>query len=164
MRNIQLSSISVTLAVLQRSLFGHLHYGSKPALYGFNLWVWVLVLIRSVTGIVVAAVIKTSDNVVKGIASGVSVIVGCILSMILFGTPLTLQFVFGASLVIPASFFFSNEGTLEKIVRLVFQVPRFTLKYSLLGTTILMLVFQARSFRIFTHTTLSAETNQNKSE
>ena len=57
----------------------------------------------------VAAVIKYADNVLKGLATGVSVVVATACSMVLFNTPLTLQFALGAGVILSSVYFFSND-------------------------------------------------------
>jgi solute carrier family 35 (UDP-sugar transporter), member A1/2/3 len=106
MRNIQLSFISIIIAVLQ-SMFqddpiGHTY------LHGFTGWTWVLVLLQAAGGLLVAAVIKYADNVLKGLATGVSVVLATAASMVLFGTPLTSQFLIGAVMILISVYYFSN--------------------------------------------------------
>ena len=68
----------------------------------------------------VAAVIKYADNVLKGLATGVSVCFATGVSTILFGTPIGGQFSLGAALILFSVYFFSNpikkrqEGGLAK--------------------------------------------------
>jgi UDP-sugar transporter A1/2/3 len=59
-------------------------------------------------GLLVAAVIKYADNVLKGLATGVSVVTSTALSIMLFGTPLTGQFSIGAVFILTAVYAFSN--------------------------------------------------------
>jgi UDP-sugar transporter A1/2/3 len=57
----------------------------------------------------VAAVIKYADNVLKGLATGVSVVVATAASMVLFGTPLSGQFSMGAAMILVSVYLFSNN-------------------------------------------------------
>ena len=119
MRNIQLAFFSILCALIQqifKSINNHNnsndddeHQTRKSYFFGFSIWVWLLVFLRSSTGLLVAHIVKHMDTVVKGIASGISVLVGCVLAMFIFDTPLTVQFIFGALLVVPATYFFSND-------------------------------------------------------
>ena len=110
MRNIQLSFFSIVIALAQGMMKGT--SSSSPAtqsyLHGFTAWVWILVLLQAGGGLLVAAVIKYADNVLKGLATGVSVVFATVLSMILFGTPLSNQFIFGATMILAAVYYFSN--------------------------------------------------------
>lgn len=81
---------------------------TKPYFHGFTAWVWLLVLLQAGGGLLVAAVIKYADNVLKGLATGVSVCLATGVSTILFGTPLSGQFVVGATMILISVYLFSN--------------------------------------------------------
>lgn len=106
MRNIQMAFFSVLIALFQYA--GSTDAQSVPFLHGFFPWVWILVCLQAGGGLLVAAVIKYADNVLKGLATGVSVVVATMCSMMLFGTPLSLQFSLGATLILAAVYVFSN--------------------------------------------------------
>jgi len=111
MRNIQLATFSVIIALCQ---FAYQQHSSdeeslKPFMFGFSPWVWTLVLIQAGGGLLVAAIIKYADNVLKGLATGVAVVVSTLCSMVLFKTPLTMQFAAGASVILTSVFFFTNN-------------------------------------------------------
>ena len=57
----------------------------------------------------VAAVIKYADNVLKGMATGVSVATGTFFSTFLFGTSLSAQFGVGSLIILVSVYFFSND-------------------------------------------------------
>jgi hypothetical protein len=112
MRNIQLASFSVVFAVGQ-NIFNNNSESKdsesvKTFLHGFTPLVWVLVLLRASSGLVVAIVVKRMDTVIKSMASSVSVVAGCVVSMFLFGTQFNIQFWFGAFAVSISCYFFSN--------------------------------------------------------
>eukprot|EP00978_Attheya_sp_CCMP212_P014168 scaffold36048_cov49-Attheya_sp.AAC.3 len=118
MRNIQMAGISVLIALIQNGL-SHISRSNnsngnstndvrKLFLHGFHGWVWVLVLLQAGGGMLVAAVIKYADNVLKGLATGVSVVVATAASMVLFHTPLTRPFIMGATLILASVYLFSN--------------------------------------------------------
>lgn len=117
MRNIQMAFFSILIALLQGMRLQQQQQqqqsdeetSKKPYLHGFTGWVWILVGLQAGGGMLVAAVIKYADNVLKGLATGVSVVVATVCSMVLFGTPLTLQFTAGASLILSAVYLFSNK-------------------------------------------------------
>lgn len=105
MRNIQLAFFSICIA------YGRMitTVGDKPFLFGFTKWVWLLVGLQAGGGLLVAAVIKYADNVLKGLATGVAVVVNTLLSMTFFDTKLTVQFTVGATMILSSVYFFSNE-------------------------------------------------------
>ena len=90
------------------SLARHDVTDAKPYLHGFDAWTWTVVLLQAGGGLLVAAIIKYADNVLKGLATGVSVVVSSALSMVLFHTPLGPKFMIGACLILHAVWFFSN--------------------------------------------------------
>jgi UDP-sugar transporter A1/2/3 len=111
MRNIQMAFFSVCIACINH--FGH--YGinevdaAKVFCHGFTSWVWVVALLQAGGGLLVAAVIKYADNVLKGLATGVSVVSSTAFSMLLFGTPLTKEFMMGSVIILSSVYFFSND-------------------------------------------------------
>lgn len=109
MRNMQLAFFSIVIAVLQSSTeTPKEEFIGKPYLHGFTPWVWTLVVLQAGGGLLVAAVIKYADNVLKGLATGVSVVFSTFLSIICFGTPLSNHFVAGAAMILISVYFFSN--------------------------------------------------------
>ncbi len=60
-------------------------------------------------GLLVAAVMKYADNVLKGLATGVSVISTTVLSVAIFGTPLSNQFSLGSVMILVSAYLFSND-------------------------------------------------------
>lgn len=111
MRNIQLAFFSIVIAVLQgiQQNTNTDATETKPYLHGFTVWVWILVALQAGGGMLVAAVIKYADNVLKGLATGVSVVVATACSMVLFGTPLSGQFSVGAVMILCSVYLFSNN-------------------------------------------------------
>jgi UDP-sugar transporter A1/2/3 len=108
MRNIQLAFFSVVIAVGQGLYQKGLAPATQPYLHGFSAWAWILVALQAGGGMLVAAVIKYADNVLKGLATGVSVVLATVLSTVFFHTPLTSQFALGAGLILTAVYLFSN--------------------------------------------------------
>jgi solute carrier family 35 (UDP-sugar transporter), member A1/2/3 len=110
MRNFQLALFSVAIALLQNA-GTPTPEGEEPKgyLHGFTPLVWILVILQAGGGLLVAAVIKYADNVLKGLATGVSVVAATLFSMIIFGTPLSNQFSVGAVLILLAVYFFAND-------------------------------------------------------
>jgi len=111
MRNIQMAFFSVCIAFISK--LGNYAISevdsAKPFCHGFTSWVWAVVVLQAGGGLLVAAIIKYADNVLKGLATGVSVVTSTACSMLLFGTPLTFQFFMGAIVILGSVFFFSND-------------------------------------------------------
>ena len=108
MRNIQMAFFSAVIAYFQfKNLTGE--DGKKELFHGFTNSVWLLVFVQSCGGLLVAAVIKYADNVLKGMSTGMSVILSTACSSILFKTALTFQFGFGALIILVSVYLFSND-------------------------------------------------------
>lgn len=97
-RNFQLGVYSIALAsvtmvfddeVLQRGAF-----------HGWSPMAVLVALVMASGGILVALVVKYTDALIKGYASALSIVVSGVLSNLIFGTELTLQFAAGASVVV----------------------------------------------------------------
>lgn len=111
MRNIQMAFFSVCIAIINNWFNVGIEAAdaAKPFCHGFTSWVWAVALLQAGGGLLVAAVIKYADNVLKGLATGVSVVTSTAFSSIIFGTPLTMQFLCGALIILTSVFFFSND-------------------------------------------------------
>jgi len=108
MRNIQMAFFSIVIAIVNGN-FANEANNSKGFLHGFTPSVWTVVLLQAGGGLLVAAVIKYADNVLKGLATGVSVVASTACSMVLFDTPLTGQFAVGAVFILSSVYAFSNN-------------------------------------------------------
>ncbi len=89
---------------------------TKGFLFGYTTMVWIATLIHSVGGLIVALVVKYADNILKGFATSMAIVLSCIVSMILFDFQLSLLFTLGSSLVIFSIFVYSKP-------ELILQVP-----------------------------------------
>lgn len=110
MRNIQLAFFTILTALFQGwwSAKPDETGASLPYFHGFTSWVWILVCLQAGGGLLVAAVIKYADNVLKGLATGVSVCFATAASFVLFRTPIGGQFSVGAAFILTSVYFFSN--------------------------------------------------------
>lgn len=143
-RNSQLAFFSV-LTILVQHLWSAIVLSSKtidtqkPKTYfhGFDWWIWLLIVLRAVQSIFIAAVIKYTDNVLKGIATGLSVCFTSAISSQLFGTSLGGHFLSGAALVLFSAYFFSNP------------IPKALLKQSLwiaMAISVIWVVYKTIAF------------------
>lgn len=119
MRNIQMAFFSICIAYINmvrdnsRGVTGLMDENNnpitKPFMHGFTGWVYVVVMLQAGGGLLVAAVIKYADNVLKGMATGVSVVTATFFSTFLFGTSLSMQFALGAGIILVSVYLFSND-------------------------------------------------------
>lgn len=68
--------------------------------FGYTTAVWINIVIQAAGGLLVALVIKYADNILKGFATSIAIIVSCVASAYLFGTIINLVFAFGTFLVV----------------------------------------------------------------
>ena len=73
-------------------------------LQGYTNFIWMVVCINSLGGLLVAVVVKYTDNIAKAFAVSVSIILSSFISVPLFGIPITLLFMIGTGTPEPLDF------------------------------------------------------------
>lgn len=78
-------------------------------LQGYSVLTWAVVFLQAFGGLVVAAVVKHADNVLKGFATSISIILSTLLSFMLFDNfnPSN-NFYMGATIVILSTIMYSS--------------------------------------------------------
>ncbi|OON13391.1 putative UDP-galactose translocator [Opisthorchis viverrini] len=100
LRNIEVAGTSlVTGAIVQWISDGDL-IKEKGYFYGFDWLVWILVGLHSFGGLIVAMVVKYANNMLKGFACSMSIVLSCIYSVLFLGVHLSPSFLIGACLVL----------------------------------------------------------------
>ena len=114
-RNVQLSLFSLVPAALP--VIYDLSRGEtgRGPFHNFGGWAWSTVFIQVFGGLVTALVIKYADNILKGFAMSLSILVSCLASVALFNFPLTFAFALGASVVLAATWMYNQSGNLLQI-------------------------------------------------
>eukprot|EP00611_Tribonema_gayanum_P027389 TRINITY_DN674_c2_g2_i1.p1 TRINITY_DN674_c2_g2~~TRINITY_DN674_c2_g2_i1.p1 ORF type:complete len:392 (+),score=155.94 TRINITY_DN674_c2_g2_i1:251-1426(+) len=77
-------------------------------LYGYNWTVWGAVMLNSLGGLVVALVVKYADNVVKGFATSLSILMTCAVSYFLFDFKINAHFLAGAAIVVYSTYLYGQ--------------------------------------------------------
>jgi UDP-sugar transporter A1/2/3 len=108
-RNIQLSAIAIPFGLLQVFVTDSTLVSEKGFFYGYTLLTWIVVLLQAQGGLLVAVVVKYADNILKGFATSLSIIVACVVSVYVFQFQVTAQFIFGAALVIGSIFLYGKQ-------------------------------------------------------
>ncbi|XP_051769815.1 solute carrier family 35 member A3b isoform X2 [Ctenopharyngodon idella] len=81
---------------------------------GYNKVTWAVVALQALGGLVIAAVIKYADNILKGFATSISIILSTLISYFLLEDfDPTSVFFLGAMLVIAATFLYGYESISE---------------------------------------------------
>ncbi|KAK4688088.1 solute carrier family 35 (UDP-sugar transporter), member A1/2/3, partial [Tremellales sp. Uapishka_1] len=79
----------------------------------FNGWALGTVLTQTLGGLITAVVIKYSDNILKGFATSLSIIISFLASVALFSYPITLAFVLGSSIVLLATYLYNSPAATD---------------------------------------------------
>ena len=114
-RNTQLSLFSLIPALLP-ILWGSAGDALGPvgrlmaAFSNFNAWAVGTVLTQTFGGLITAVVIRYSDNIMKGFATSLSIIISFLASVALFSYPITLAFIAGSTIVLAATFMYNTPA------------------------------------------------------
>ena len=117
-RNVQLSLFSLIPALLP------VLYSSTPPnsqgffldlFRNFGLWAWATVAIQVFGGLITAVVIKYSDNILKGFATSLSIILSFLASVALFDFRITPSFIIGSSTVLVATWMYNQPAGKEPL-------------------------------------------------
>lgn len=109
MRNVQLSFLSLPFGYVTCLLNDGDVIKTRGFFFGYDSFVWYLVVLQAGGGLIVAMVVKYADNILKGFATSLAIVISCIASIYLFDFVLTFQFAFGAALVICSIFMYSHQ-------------------------------------------------------
>jgi solute carrier family 35 (UDP-sugar transporter), member A1/2/3 len=125
-RNVQLSIFSF-LPALTPILFSHSSYISRPSslvsemFQHFGLLAWTTVLIQVFGGLVTALVIKYADNIMKGFATGISIVISFLASVALFNFTLSLSFILGSSIVLVATWLYNQSPRYTSPIEVLYR-------------------------------------------
>lgn len=109
MRNVQLSLLSLPFGLFTCFLYDGRLIGNQGFFFGYDWFVNYLVVLQAGGGLVVAMVVKHADNILKGFATSLAIVISCVASIYLFAFHLTFQFATGAALVICSIFMYSHQ-------------------------------------------------------
>ncbi|KAJ2961339.1 hypothetical protein NQZ79_g3422 [Umbelopsis isabellina] len=96
------------------SLVGMLVYDRAPLmaggmLQGYDALTWVVVANQALGGLLVAIVVKYADNILKGFATSLSIIISGVISFYLFNFQPSFQFMVGAVIVMVSSYLYGID-------------------------------------------------------
>ncbi|XP_058831024.1 UDP-N-acetylglucosamine transporter [Topomyia yanbarensis] len=122
MRNIQLSLLSLPFGLLTCVVNDGAKLTADGFFFGYDGFICYLIGLQAGGGLIVAVVVKYADNILKGFATSLAIIISCVASMYLFDFNLTLQFSVGAALVIGSIFLYgydpSSKAGKHKVIKL----------------------------------------------
>ncbi|KAK7205149.1 nucleotide-sugar transporter-domain-containing protein [Myxozyma melibiosi] len=108
-RNVQLSFFSIFPAFFIGVLWKDgAAISERGFFFGYNAVVWTAIGFQAIGGIVVALCVNFADNIAKNFATSISILLSFIASVYFFDFVVTSNFVFGATLVLAATFLYSK--------------------------------------------------------
>lgn len=108
MRNVQLSVIAIPAGLIHAYTNSWDKLSTNGFFHGYNYFVIYVILLQAVGGLIVAVVVKYADNILKGFATSLAIILSCIFSIYLFDFSINYSFVIGTIFVIFSVFLYSN--------------------------------------------------------
>ncbi|XP_017573256.1 solute carrier family 35 member A3a isoform X1 [Pygocentrus nattereri] len=110
-RNIQLGMFGLVFGLFGMLLYDGERVREHGMFQGYNSITWAVVSLQALGGLVIAAVIKYADNILKGFATSLSIILSTLISYFwLQDFEPTSIFFLGAVLVIVATFLYGYES------------------------------------------------------
>jgi solute carrier family 35 (UDP-sugar transporter), member A1/2/3 len=77
----------------------------------FGAWAWATVFVQVLGGLVTAMVIKYSDNILKGFATSLSIVISFLASVALFDFKITITFILGSVIVLIATWLYNQHSS-----------------------------------------------------
>lgn len=115
-RNVQMGIPSMIIALGTCYLNDSMEIQEKGFFVGYNVYVWAVILVQAIGGLIVAVVVKYADNVLKVFASSFSIIFSCLISTLLFDFRPNSLFVVGAGLVCLSTVLYSRPERKQRVV------------------------------------------------
>jgi UDP-sugar transporter A1/2/3 len=100
-RNIQLCIFSIIPGLIFGVFWNDIDAVAQNGFFGgYDFWTWATISNQAIGGLIVAMVVKYADNILKGFATSISIIISCIASVFIFNFQITFPFVIGACMVL----------------------------------------------------------------
>jgi UDP-sugar transporter A1/2/3 len=75
---------------------------------GYTVWTWLVIFAQATGGLLVAMVVKYADNILKGFATSISILISSLVSVFLFDFQLTVWFLTGSLFVVMATYLYER--------------------------------------------------------
>nr|XP_023015881.1 UDP-galactose/UDP-N-acetylglucosamine transporter srf-3 [Leptinotarsa decemlineata] len=108
MRNVQLSFCSIPFGLISCYAYDGAKIREQGFFFGYDKFVNYLIVLQACGGLIVAVVVKYADNILKGFATSLAIVISCVASMYIFDFELSLQFALGAAFVIFSIFLYGH--------------------------------------------------------
>ena len=115
-RNIQLGMISLIIGLASVRYMDGAAIARHGFFQGYTVWTALVVMQVSAGGLLVGLIMKYADNVIKGFATSLSIVISSVLSWFIpaFGFQPSMGFMAGSSLVILATILYSSPAAAEQ--------------------------------------------------
>ena len=110
LRNLQLCLASFVFAVLSVFIIDKRQIAWSGFWHGYNRTVWAVIVLQAVGGLTVAVVITYADNILKGFATSISVILSTMATVVLGQFDLTPLFLIGMVAVLAATHLYTMSS------------------------------------------------------
>ncbi|KAJ2955669.1 hypothetical protein NQZ79_g8364 [Umbelopsis isabellina] len=116
-RNIQLGISGATFSLLAVILYDYPRIADGGMFQGYSLLTWMVVTNQAIGGLLVAIVVKYADNILKGFATSLSIIISSVISFKLFNFQPSYHFILGSILVMFATYLYGkpNSATVKRL-------------------------------------------------
>ncbi|XP_065179611.1 UDP-galactose translocator-like [Sycon ciliatum] len=107
MRNIQLGVFGTVIGLVGMLMNDGTAVAKNGFFYGYTGWVWFAIFMQAFGGLLAAVVVKYADNILKGFATSLAIILSTVASLYLFPDfRVSFTFLIGTSLVISAVYLY----------------------------------------------------------
>lgn len=124
-RNIQLSVGCLSIALAGTFVWDGPTIMTKGFFYAYSPIVVATICIQAAGGLIVAMVIKYADNILKGFATSLSIILSTVASVLMFNFVVTTYFLLGSILVFFATYLYSKPDAPKSTPRTAEATPMF---------------------------------------
>ncbi|KJE94810.1 solute carrier family 35 member 2 [Capsaspora owczarzaki ATCC 30864] len=106
-RNVQLGLFGAIIGIIGAFYQDGAAIAENGFFQGYTTVVWLVILMQAFGGLLVAVVVKYADNILKGFATSVSIVVSSIISIFLFGFHPHMAWNVGAGFVLLSTYLYS---------------------------------------------------------
>lgn len=117
LRNVQLGAIGSVIGMITMEIKEGEKLRELGFFYGYDSMVWFVIILQSLGGLLVAVVVKYADNILKGFAASLAIVVSCIVSVFFFDFKMSFQFMLGTSFVMVSIYLYGKYIPQASMVR-----------------------------------------------
>ena len=108
LRNVQLGFLGAVIGLGTVYIKEGDRVSSDGFFHGYDSLVWLVIALQSLGGLLVAVVVKYADNILKGFATSLAIVISCVVSVYFFNFQLSFQFVIGAAFVMMSIYLYGK--------------------------------------------------------